>query len=189
MTFPITTASSVLSRSTAPPGLVVNAQRRWASRAAGRSRCGSAISCSAPSRRRYPKEVPAGCKAMVCHAVFGGRDPRNGRGLRLHRNARWGLTVGAADPMVRTPCRRITRTRRTRRSRRWRSFIRSAPLRYELSVDSEGAGEFRGGLGVVSEYMFPDHSPKFTILADRRKFPPARPVRGRRRDDRALHAC
>jgi N-methylhydantoinase B len=45
-------------------------------------------------------------------------------------------------------------------------------LRYELIPDSDGPGKFRGGLGVLREYAFPDHTPKFTILADRRKFPP-----------------
>jgi N-methylhydantoinase B len=45
-------------------------------------------------------------------------------------------------------------------------------VRYELVPDSDGAGKFRGGLGVLREYTFPDHQPKFTILADRKKFPP-----------------
>src|SRR5262249_15528715 len=45
-------------------------------------------------------------------------------------------------------------------------------LRYELIQDSGGAGKFRGGLGVLREYTFPDHDVVFTVLADRRKFPP-----------------
>jgi N-methylhydantoinase B len=38
--------------------------------------------------------------------------------------------------------------------------------RYELVEDSEGAGKFRGGLGLRRDYFF-DHEPTFTILADR----------------------
>jgi N-methylhydantoinase B len=45
-------------------------------------------------------------------------------------------------------------------------------LRYELIQDSGGPGTFRGGLGVLREYTFPGHDVVFTVLADRRKFPP-----------------
>src|SRR5205085_10241720 len=45
-------------------------------------------------------------------------------------------------------------------------------LRYGLVNDSEGAGKYRGGLGVHREYTFPNHEVTFTVLADRRKFPP-----------------
>lgn len=45
-------------------------------------------------------------------------------------------------------------------------------LRYSLVNDSEGAGKFRGGLGVRRDYRFPGHEPSFTLLADRHKFAP-----------------
>jgi N-methylhydantoinase B len=38
--------------------------------------------------------------------------------------------------------------------------------RYELVPDSEGPGEFRGGLGLRRDYMFPEEA-TFTVLADR----------------------
>ena len=59
----------------APPGLAVNAQP--SAGVAG----GWEISlrlCDMLFRafsQALPEQVPAGCKAMVCHAVFGGRDP------------------------------------------------------------------------------------------------------------------
>jgi N-methylhydantoinase B len=43
--------------------------------------------------------------------------------------------------------------------------------RYELVPDSEGPGEFRGGLGLRRDYMFPEEA-TFTVLADRDKFGP-----------------
>ena len=44
--------------------------------------------------------------------------------------------------------------------------------RYELIVDSEGAGEHRGGLGVRRDYSFPGWSPSFSILSDRADYAP-----------------
>ena len=37
--------------------------------------------------------------------------------------------------------------------------------------DSEGAGKFRGGLGLRRDYRFRDHEANVTILADTAKFP------------------
>jgi N-methylhydantoinase B len=45
-------------------------------------------------------------------------------------------------------------------------------LRYELIPDSEGAGHYRGGLGVRRDYTFPGHTPSFSILSDKTKYPP-----------------
>ena len=44
-------------------------------------------------------------------------------------------------------------------------------LRYELVENSEGAGEYRGGLGLRRDYFF-DHDVAFTILADRDRWGP-----------------
>ncbi len=40
--------------------------------------------------------------------------------------------------------------------------------RYELIPDSEGAGRFRGGLGVRRDWKFPNHSATLTIFSDNR---------------------
>ncbi|MBI3979987.1 MAG: hydantoinase B/oxoprolinase family protein, partial [Chloroflexi bacterium] len=45
-------------------------------------------------------------------------------------------------------------------------------LQYGLVPDSDGAGRWRGGLGVQRDYLFPDHDASFTILADRAKQAP-----------------
>ena len=44
--------------------------------------------------------------------------------------------------------------------------------RYELIPDSEGAGRYRGGLGIRRDWMFRDHESTLTIFSDSRKFPP-----------------
>ena len=71
-----------------------------------------------------------------------------------------------------TPFRPTSRTRKMHPSKRTE---RNYPVRinqYSLLADSEGAGRFRGGLGLRREYVFVDHEPLFTILADRTRFPP-----------------
>ncbi len=45
-------------------------------------------------------------------------------------------------------------------------------VKYELAADSEGAGKFRGGLGIHREWQFPDHQCTFTVFSDGRKFAP-----------------
>lgn len=44
--------------------------------------------------------------------------------------------------------------------------------RYALAPDSEGAGEFRGGLGIHREWQFLGHSTNVTIFSDGKKFAP-----------------
>ena len=44
-------------------------------------------------------------------------------------------------------------------------------VRYELIPDSDGAGRFRGGLGLRRDYLF-DHHVVFSVIADRAKFAP-----------------
>jgi N-methylhydantoinase B len=45
-------------------------------------------------------------------------------------------------------------------------------LRYELIDESEGPGQYRGGLGVRRDYTFPGHAPSFSILSDKAKYAP-----------------
>jgi N-methylhydantoinase B len=44
--------------------------------------------------------------------------------------------------------------------------------RYELIPESEGAGRYRGGLGIRREWKFCDHEVTLTIFSDNRKFAP-----------------
>jgi N-methylhydantoinase B len=122
-----------------------------------------------------PDRVCAGGKAMQCHAGFGGFDPRphknpdqyycfletlaGGYGGRLEKDGPDAVQTYSQNtenaPVEETELNYPVRI-----------------LRYELIPDSEGPGQFRGGLGLRRDYAFPDHEPTFTILADRLKFPP-----------------
>ena len=113
-----------------------------------------------------PERMPAGTKAMICHAGFGGISPRSneyycfletlagGFGARLHSDGPDAVQTHGQN----TENAPIEETER------------NYPLRiarYELVDDSEGPGRRRGGLGLRRDYLFPDHGPTFTILADR----------------------
>lgn len=110
--------------------------------------------------------VPAGTKAMMCHAGFGGIHPRTkeyycfletlagGFGARANKDGADAVQTHGQN----TENAPIEETE-------FHYPVRIA--RYELVNDSEGAGKFRGGLGVRRDYLFTDHNPTFTILADR----------------------
>jgi N-methylhydantoinase B len=154
----------------APPGLAVNAQPTAG--VAG----GWEISlrlCDMLFRafsQALPEAVPAGCKAMVCHAVFGGRKPDGEDYVFIETlGGGYGGRIGSDGPdVVQTHHQNSQNTP----IEEMEVFYPVRTLRYELITDSDGAGRHRGGLGVLREYTFPGHRPTFTILADRRRFPP-----------------
>jgi N-methylhydantoinase B len=155
----------------APPGLVVNAEPTAG--VAG----GWEISlrlCDMLFRafsQALPEAVPAGCKAMVCHAVFGGRKPATGEAyvfIETLGGGHGGRSLSDGPDAVQTHHQNSQNTP----VEEMEVFYPVRTLRYALIPDSEGAGRYRGGLGVLREYAFPGHAPTFTILADRRRFPP-----------------
>lgn len=118
-----------------------------------------------------PDQVPAGCKAMVCHVVFGGTDPRNGNYYAFLETVAGGhggrLGLDGLDAVQ-------THHQNTQNAPVEEVEVCYPVLTHEYSLinDSEGAGKYRGGLGVHRDYSFRNHDVEFTILADRRKFPP-----------------
>ena len=114
-----------------------------------------------------PDAVPAGTKAMQCHAGFGGIDPSSGEyycfletlaggyGARSKRDGPDAVQMHGQNtenaPVEETEANYPVRI-----------------LRYELVNDSEGPGRYRGGLGLRRDYVF-DHEVTFTVLADRDK--------------------
>ena len=118
-----------------------------------------------------PQRVPAGTKGMICHAGFGGIDPRDGDyycfletlaggyGGRATRDGPDAVQVHGQNtenaPVEETEINYPMRI-----------------VRYGLVDDSEGAGAQRGGLGLRRDYLFPDHEVSFTILSDRDRWGP-----------------
>ncbi len=119
-----------------------------------------------------PDKVCAGGKSMMCHAGFGGFDPRpqrdhyycfleclaGGYGGRLGKDGPDAVQAYSQNT-ENAPVEDVELNYPVR------------ILRYELVADSEGPGKFRGGLGLRRDYLFPGHEPTFSILADRLKVP------------------
>jgi N-methylhydantoinase B len=118
-----------------------------------------------------PERVPAGCKAMVCHVVFGGIDPRTGEDYVFIETLGGGHggRIGSDGPdAVQTHHQNTQNTP----VEEMEVFYPVRTLAYRLIPDSEGAGRWRGGLGIERDYAFLGEDVNFTVLADRRKFPP-----------------
>ena len=118
-----------------------------------------------------PDKVPAGTKGMICHVGFGGEDPRTGEYYTFLETM-----AGGFGGRIRSdgPDAVQTNVQNTQNAPVEETELNYPVriMRYSLIPDSEGAGRFRGGLGLCREYVFPDHEPIFTTLADRAVFPP-----------------
>jgi N-methylhydantoinase B len=135
-----------------------------------------------------PDQICAGTKAMQCHAGFGG--------LRFRRKASFQISGDTDEGKNTDPpeyyC--FLETLAGGYGARSRSDgpdavqthgqnTENAPVeetesnypvrivRYGLVPDSEGAGKFRGGVGMQRDYLFPEPA-TFTVLADRDKAGP-----------------
>ena len=118
-----------------------------------------------------PDKVPAGTKGMICHVGFGGEDPRTGdyyTFLETMAGGFGGRIRSDGPDAVQTNVQNTQNAPVEETELNYPVRI----LRYSLIPDSEGPGRFRGGLGLCREYVFPDHEPIFTTLADRARFPP-----------------
>jgi N-methylhydantoinase B len=118
-----------------------------------------------------PERVPAGCKGMMCHVGFGGKDPSTGDYYCFLETLAggYGGRIGSDGPdAVQT---HIQNTQNAPVEETELNYPVRIP-RYSLVPDSDGPGRWRGGLGLCREYVFVGHEPVVTLLADRAKFPP-----------------
>ncbi len=118
-----------------------------------------------------PERVPAGGKAMQCHAGFGGIDPRNGEYYCFLETLAggYGARFQSDGPDAVQTHGQNTENAPIEETER---YYPVRILRYELVDDSDGPGKYRGGLGLRRDYVFLDHEVTFTVLADRDKAGP-----------------
>jgi len=117
-----------------------------------------------------PEAVIAGAKGTGMNVAYSGKDPRDGDYVYYET---FGGGYGARatkDGMeaVQAHCQNTANSP-------IESLETEIPLyvcRYELIPGSAGAGTQRGGLGLRRDMEFYDHEARFTVLADRTKFPP-----------------
>jgi N-methylhydantoinase B len=112
-----------------------------------------------------PGRLPAGTKAMMCHAGFGGVDPTSGAYycfLETFGGGYGGRARSDGPDAVQTHGQNTEN-----------APVEETELNYPVRVtrlslveDSDGAGRFRGGLGLRKDYLF-DRPTTFTVLADR----------------------
>ncbi len=113
-----------------------------------------------------PDKVPAGTKAMMCHAGFGGVDPTTGEYHCFLETLAGGYGARASSDgpdAVQTHGQNTENAPIEETEANYPVRI----IRYELLNDSEGPGRFRGGLGLRRDYLFSEYPITFTILADR----------------------
>ena len=117
-----------------------------------------------------PDRIPAGTKAMMCQMGFGGTSPRTGELYAYYETMAggYGGRVASDGPDAVQCHGQNTENAPIEETEINYPF---SIARYELVDDSDGAGKFRGGLGLRRDYLF-DHEVSFTILADRDKWGP-----------------
>ncbi|NQW19260.1 MAG: hydantoinase B/oxoprolinase family protein [Chloroflexi bacterium] len=117
-----------------------------------------------------PDAVCAGTKSMQCHSGFGGENHETGEYycfLETIAGGYGGRSTSDGPDAVQCHGQNTENAPVEETESNYPVQI----TRYELVPDSEGPGEFRGGLGLRRDYMFPEEA-TFTILADRDKFGP-----------------
>ena len=118
-----------------------------------------------------PERLPAGTKAMMCHAGFGGVDPRTNEYycfLETFGGGYGGRSASDGPDAVQTHGQNTEN-----------APVEETELNYPVRVarlslveDSDGPGRFRGGLGLRKDFLF-DRPTTFTVLADRTLAGPA----------------
>ncbi|HUP32221.1 MAG TPA: hydantoinase B/oxoprolinase family protein [Gaiellaceae bacterium] len=112
-----------------------------------------------------PEGVPAGTKGMMCHAGFGAVDPELGYWCFLETfGGGYGGRFASDGPDAVQAHGQNTENAPVEETERGYPVLVE---RLELVEDSEGAGRFRGGLGLRKDYFFPRGPVTFTVLADR----------------------
>tara|TARA_Y100000588_G_scaffold395151_1_gene520548 strand:+ start:452 stop:2164 length:1713 start_codon:yes stop_codon:yes gene_type:complete len=118
-----------------------------------------------------PERVPAGTKGMICHSGFGGIDPETSEYycfLETMGGGYGGRFSSDGPDAVQTHGQNTENAPIEETEMNYPVRI----VRYELLEDSEGAGKFRGGLGLRRDYKFLHGETSFTILSDRNRWGP-----------------
>ena len=117
-----------------------------------------------------PERLPAGTKAMMCHAGFGGVDAATGEYTCFLETfgGGYGGRDGSDGPDAVQAHGQNTENAPVEETERGYPVLID---RLSLVEDSDGPGRFRGGLGLRKDYRF-DRPLTFTVLADRTKAGP-----------------
>jgi N-methylhydantoinase B len=118
-----------------------------------------------------PDRVLAGTKGCICNIAFGGINPVTEEYFTFYETIAGGYGATCHNDGMDAVQAHFQNTENAPVEETEANYpVRI--LRYELIPDSEGAGYYRGGLGVRRDYTFPGHTPSFSILSDKAKYPP-----------------
>ena len=118
-----------------------------------------------------PERICACSKSVICSMGVGGTDPATGAYYTFMETIAGGYGGRLGKDGLDAVQSHIQNTENSPVEETENNY----PMlisRYELVPDSDGAGAFRGGLGVRRDWVFPDHAATFSIMSDGRKFPP-----------------
>jgi N-methylhydantoinase B len=119
----------------------------------------------------FHDRICAAGKGIICNISFGGIDPRTNQVYAFIETVGGGYGARPIKDGMDAVQYHLTNTQNAPIEELEISY----PVlieRYQLIPDSEGAGKYRGGLGIRRDYRFNDHSATFSVLSDRSKFSP-----------------
>ena len=118
-----------------------------------------------------PDRVLAGTKGCICNIAFGGINPTTDEYFTYYETIAGGYGATLRNDGMDAVQAHFQNTENAPVEETEANYpVRI--LRYELIDASEGAGQYRGGLGVRRDYTFPGHTPSFSILSDKAKYAP-----------------
>jgi|HigsolmetaAR202D_1030399.scaffolds.fasta_scaffold15938_1 N-methylhydantoinase B len=154
----------------APPGTIVNAQIPAAVGGGwemGFRVCETALQALASAA---PERMAAGSKGCLCNIAFGGVSRREGERYVFYETMGGGYGARATKDGIDAVQPHGQNTENSPIEETEAGYpVRI--LRYEMVPDSEGAGRFRGGLGLRRDYLF-EAPATFSVVADRARFQP-----------------
>ncbi|MFN0168239.1 MAG: hydantoinase B/oxoprolinase family protein [Bryobacteraceae bacterium] len=118
-----------------------------------------------------PNRVMASTKSINCHMACGGRDPRDGDYYTFIETMAGGYGARPTKDGLDAVQSHIQNTENSAIEETENNYPFMI-TRYELIPDSEGAGRYRGGLGVRRDWTFRGHPATLTVFSDNRKFAP-----------------
>lgn len=154
----------------APPGTVVNALPPAAIGGGWETAMRVCETALQAFGQAMPERIAAGSKGCLCNIAFGGISPRSGRYYVFYEAQGGGYGARATKDGIDAVQAHGQNTENAPVEETEANYPVTIP-RYELIPDSEGAGQFRGGLGLRRDYTF-DHEVVFSVLSERAKFPP-----------------
>ena len=127
--------------------------------------------CFRALAKAMPDRVAAEGKKTILHIAFGGVDPRSNESyvyLETLAGGYGGRPTKDGEDAVQAHHQNTENAPVEEMEIGYPVIIE----RYELVEDSDGPGEYRGGLGLRRVYRFRDHDATVTFLADTVKIPP-----------------